>query len=204
MTTMTAPARSSPGRPPGTSVAVFCGARPGTPEAVAAAREIGELIGAGGHRLVYGGGGCGLMGELAWSASDNGAEILGVTPRFLFERERHVAAPPQTVHVTDSMAERKRVMLDEADAFIALAGGYGTLDEVLDVIGLTYLAVHRKPLVLLQADGEWDGLVDVLAALVGSGYADPLPSGLFAVTDTAEHAMKYALESVPEVPAVTP
>lgn len=201
MTTMTAPTRSSPGRPSGTSIAVFCGARSGSPEAVAAAREIGELIGAGGHRLVYGGGGCGLMGELAWSAWDGGAEILGVTPRFLHERERHVAAPPQTVRITDTMAERKRVMLDESDAFIALAGGYGTLDEVLDVIGLTYLAVHRKPLVLLQADGEWDGLVEVLESLVGSGYADPLPTGLFTVADTAEHAMKYALEPVP---AVTP
>ena len=197
MTTLTASTHASPRPPGGTSVAVFCGARPGTPAAARAAREIGELLGRGGHRLVYGGGGSGLMGELAWAACEHGADILGVIPEFLHERERSIAAPPQTVKITETMSERKAVMLDEADAFIALPGGYGTVDEILDVIALTYLYAHRKPLVLLQLDGEWDAFAGTLDGLVRDGYADPLPAGLFHITGDAAEALSIVERAVP-------
>lgn len=172
------------------SVAVFCGAQPGGEPAMTAASRVGELLGRGEHRLVYGGGGSGLMGAVAWSAWEHGAEILGVIPGFLQDRERDIAAPPQTLRVTDSMSQRKAVMLAEADAFVALPGGYGTLDEILDVIALTYLDVHHRPLVLLQGDDEWAGLVGVLEELVARRYAMPLPTELFQVTDDPVKAVE--------------
>jgi uncharacterized protein (TIGR00730 family) len=170
-------------------VAVFCGARPGEPTTRQVAREVGELLARSSYRLVYGGGGAGLMGEVAWAAHHHGADILGVVPRFLYERERHVAAPPQTLRVTRTMCERKDLMLAEADAFIALPGGFGTADEVFDVISLSYLRVHHKPLVLIQRDGEWVRLVELLDGIVGQGYADPLGDSLLRVVDSAAAAL---------------
>ncbi|MEV0644093.1 TIGR00730 family Rossman fold protein [Phytomonospora sp. NPDC050363] len=199
MTTLTASTHASPRRPTGTSVAVFCGARPGTPAAAAVARRVGELLGRGGHRLIYGGGGSGLMGELAWSAYEHGAGILGVLPGFLHEKERNIAAPPQTVRLTESMDERKAVMLAEADAFLALPGGYGTVDEILDVISLTYLEQHRKPMALVQVEGEWVGLAEVLDGLVRGGYADPLPGDLFQVMDDPVKAVELVTAPVATV-----
>jgi cytokinin riboside 5'-monophosphate phosphoribohydrolase len=172
------------------SVAVFCGARSATARAVSVTRELGHLVGEAGYRLVYGGGGRGLMGEVAWAAHRNGSPILGVVPDFLYKRERHIAAPPQEVRLTETLAERKGIMLAEADAFIALPGGYGTLDEILDVISAAYLGVHDRPLALLQPDGEWEALVALLNEVVRRGYASPVPPGLVSVVDTAAAALE--------------
>ena len=179
-----------PARQRNLSVGVFCGARTGPPEAVALARELGELLGRCGHRLVYGGGGSGLMGTVAWAAYEHGAEILGVIPQFLAERERSIAAPPQELRITDTMCERKDLIVAEADVFIALPGGYGTVDEVLDVLSLSYLQVHEKPLVLLQPGQEWKAFLDLLDTLVGCGYADPIGSRMLQVTDDAADALR--------------
>lgn len=172
------------------SVAVFCGASLASGDAVGITRELGQLVGQAGYRLVYGGGGRGLMGELAWSAHRHGATILGVVPEFLYERELHIAAPPQEVRLTGTMSERKNIMLAEADAFIALPGGYGTLDEVLEVISYTYLGAHDKPLVLVEPDGEWGGFVTLLGELCTRGYAQPIPAELISVVSTAEAALQ--------------
>lgn len=197
MTTVTVPSQAPARLPAARSVAVFCGARPGTPAAVRTAREVGELIGRDGHRLVYGGGGSGLMGELAWSAYRHGAPVLGVVPQFLFERERGIAAPPQAVEITGTMCERKDVMLASADAFIALPGGFGTVDEILDVIALTYLDAHRKPLVLVQPEGEWEEFLSLLAGIVRQGYADPLSTAALHVVDNAAAALAILADALP-------
>jgi cytokinin riboside 5'-monophosphate phosphoribohydrolase len=178
------------------SIAVFCGARTSGGTAVLLAERIGRLLGERGHRLVYGGGGSGLMGTVAWSAFKGGADILGVTPQDIREREAAIAAPPQDTHITETMSERKSIMMDAADAFIALPGGYGTVDEILDVISLSYLGMHRKPLCLLHADGEWNALRETLGMLVGLGYADPLPEDLFTVTEDATAAVAFCERQV--------
>ena len=121
----------------GLSVAVFCGARAGrTPRVMECAGEVGALLGARGHRLVYGAGGVGVMGAVARAAQRHGAPVTGVIPRFLRELERDDVAPEQELIVTDDMFERKQVMFARADAFLALPGGYGTLDEVIEAVSL--------------------------------------------------------------------
>jgi uncharacterized protein (TIGR00730 family) len=171
-------------------VAVFCGARPGDEAAGLAAVRLGTLIGEHGHRLVYGGGGSGLMGTVAWAAYQHGADLLGVVPRFLYERERHIVAPPQELVLTETMTARKERMLAEADAFIALPGGLGTVDEILDVLSLGCLGGHRKPMVLLSTDGEWHGLVQLIDGIIARGYASPLPAGLLHHATDAVRALR--------------
>ncbi|MER5625774.1 TIGR00730 family Rossman fold protein [Streptosporangium sp. NPDC002544] len=147
-------------------ICVFCGAgRSNSQIIVDMARATGRLIGQRGHRLIYGGGGSGLMGEVAWAASETGATIRGIIPRFLYERERAIAAPAQETHLTDSLHRRKEHMLRGADAFIALPGGYGTLDEILEVISATYLGMSEKPLVIVNAEGVWDGFISLVETL---------------------------------------
>jgi uncharacterized protein (TIGR00730 family) len=163
---------------------------------------VGELLGRGGHRLVYGGGGSGLMGQVAWSAYEHGAAILGVIPRFLQEQERALEAPPQTVRTTETMCERKDLMIAAADAFLALPGGFGTVDEILDVISLSYLKVHDKPLVLLQTNREWEHFEALLKGIVGHGYADPLAEAASRTVDNARAAFDVLTTALPVPGAV--
>jgi cytokinin riboside 5'-monophosphate phosphoribohydrolase len=175
------------------AICVFCGAKPGRRPAIsAAARQTGELIGRRGHQLVYGAGGSGLMGEVAWAARRNGATVTGYAPRFIYERELGIAAPQQTVHVTEDLFERKRRMIEHGDAFIALPGGYGTLDEILDVLSLTYLQVGDKPLILLNTENFWSGLVDLADSLYRSGFADQDSSVLFRTAGSPAEAIAMA------------
>ncbi|UXY24904.1 TIGR00730 family Rossman fold protein (plasmid) [Streptomyces cynarae] len=155
----------------GLSVAVFCGARPGhSPRVVECAEEVGALLGVRGHRLVYGAGGVGVMGAVARAAQRHGALVTGVIPRFLRELERDDVAPEQELLVTNDMFERKRVMLERADVFLALPGGYGTLDEVIEVVSLNYLGQRPRPLVLLDVDDFWAPLSRTLAAVQHRGF----------------------------------
>ncbi|MBS2532117.1 TIGR00730 family Rossman fold protein [Catenulispora sp. NF23] len=180
-------AGSAPGAARPLNVCVFCGARSGSREALDLARETGRLLGARGHRLVYGAGGSGLMGELAWAAFDAGAEITGVVPRFLYERERGLSAPPYEAVVTETMFERKQIMVDRSDAFLALPGGYGTLDEVMEIVSLKYLDACPKPLVLLDADDFWESFTATDRTLRRRGFVDAAADRGFEVSrDPAE------------------
>ncbi|MFI9271107.1 TIGR00730 family Rossman fold protein [Kitasatospora sp. NPDC052896] len=172
---------------------MFCGARSGERAGITeAAREVGRLIGERGHRLVYGGGGSGLMGEVAWAAAKSGAPITGYTPRFLYERELAIAAPDQELHLTDDMFERKRLMIEHADAFLALPGGYGTLDEVLDVLSLNCLGEQGKPLVLVDAEGFWGPIRAAVEKLRGLGFADHGEGVLFRTARGGAEALALA------------
>lgn len=155
------------------SVCVFCGSRDGRePRDITLAQELGSLIGNSGHGLVYGGGGTGLMGRVARAASGAGAHVTGVTPRFMAEREGGDEAPVDEWVLTEDLFDRKRRMLALADAFVALPGGYGTLDEVLEVVSLTGLGLLAKPVVLLGADHRfWDQLDRLVESLASSGFA---------------------------------
>ena len=161
------------------SVAVFCGSRFGTdPAHSASAAEMGSAIGARGWRLVYGGGEVGLMGVVARAALDAGGTVLGVIPQRLMEREvgKHDLTE---LRVTATMFERKADLIAEADAFVALAGGLGTLDEILDVLTLRQLGYHTKPLLLLDHAGYWRGFEAIVTQFVAAGFADASAAHLY-------------------------
>ncbi|NWF25738.1 TIGR00730 family Rossman fold protein [Streptomyces sp. PKU-EA00015] len=174
-------------------ICVFCGSRAGSSAAQArAARQVGRTVAERGHTLVYGGAGSGLMGEVAWAASHAGARIEGVMPRFLFGREAPGEAPPQDFTVTDTMHDRKREMLERSDAFVALAGGYGTLDEVLEVMSLTHLGRMNKPLVLVDVDGAWRQFARLVRDVRDRGFTDGQERDLFSIADDAPAAVETA------------
>ena len=154
------------------SVCVYCGSRDGIVPAFAdAADALGALIGAEGWRLVYGAGDVGLMGRVARSAQAAGADTFGVIPRHLLDWEVGKTDLTRFI-VTETMHERKKVMLMNADAVVVLPGGAGTLDEFFEVLTWRQLGLHEKPIVLLNVDGCWDPLEALLAAVVERGFAD--------------------------------
>ena len=153
------------------SVCVYCGARDGTlPAYAAAAEELGQQIAGRGWRLVYGAGDVGLMGRVATAAHRAGGETLGVIPSHLLAREvgrRDLT----TMIVTETMHERKKVMFMNANAVVALPGGAGTLDEVLEVLTWRQLGLHAKPILLVDTEGYWAPLVSLIDHVVGHGFA---------------------------------
>jgi uncharacterized protein (TIGR00730 family) len=172
------------------SVGLFCGARDGTSPAIAAlARQTGALLASRGHSLVYGGGGTGVMGTVAHAAFNGGAKITGVIPRFLYERERGDDPPEQDFVVTDDLFMRKREIFLRSDAILALPGGFGTLDEVLEAISLNYLGVITGPIVLLDADDYWASLTLALAEVVLRGYASSTDMPMYQVAHDPVSAM---------------
>jgi hypothetical protein len=142
-------------------ICVYCGSGPGSnPAFVAAARSFGAILAANGIGLVYGGGSVGLMGELANAVLDRGGEVLGIIPTFLENREH--SNMRGKVIVTRDMHERKQRMFDEADAFVALPGGVGTLEEVVEQMTWAQLGRHQKPILLANIQKFWDPLCALL------------------------------------------
>jgi uncharacterized protein (TIGR00730 family) len=152
------------------SLCVYCGSRPGRNEAyLEAAREVGRQIGRRGWQLVYGGGNVGLMGAVADSALAHGARVVGVIPRTLVEREvAHLALDEQLV--VDTMHQRKQAMAERADAFLALPGGIGTLEELYEVWTWRHLGYHDQPIGLLNVAGFYDGLLAFMRHTVTDGF----------------------------------
>jgi uncharacterized protein (TIGR00730 family) len=152
------------------SVCVYCGSGPGTdPAYVAAAREFGRLLAESGVGLVYGGGAIGLMGELAASVLQHGGRVVGIIPEFLVVRER-LLRDSQEVVVTRDMHERKRIMFERADAFVALPGGIGTLEELVEQLTWAQLGRHVKPILIANVAGFWDPLCALLDHMRRSGF----------------------------------
>lgn len=153
------------------SICVFCGSRSGKHASYEdAARDLGQAIGRQGHRLVYGAGDVGLMGAVARAAQTVGAETFGVIPEHLVKAE--VGKTDLTTYVvTPDMHERKKRMYEEADVIVVLPGGAGSLDEFFEVLTWRQLGLHEKPIYLLNIDGYWDKLVDLLEHIVDQGFA---------------------------------
>lgn len=148
------------------SLCVYCGSRPGAdPAHTEAARAVGHWIGGHGGQLVYGGGCNGLMGTVAQATLDAGGRVIGVIPKALVEKEwaNHSCTE---LHVVDTMHERKRLMAEHADAFIALPGGIGTFEEFFEVWTWRQLGYHDKPVGLLNLAGYYDGLLQFLRGTV--------------------------------------
>ncbi|HEV7228172.1 TIGR00730 family Rossman fold protein [Brevundimonas sp.] len=152
----------------GFSVCVFCGSSDrADPALTAGAAELGRMIAARGWRLVYGGGGVGLMGATARAAHEAGGRVVGIMPAFLRSRER-LFDEVETVVVT-SMHERKTLMYDASDAFIVAPGGVGTLEEAVEVLSWKRLDLHPKPVVFHSPDGFWDAFDALMRQNVASG-----------------------------------
>lgn len=163
------------------SVAVFCGSRHGhDPAHTVAARALGAGIAAAGWRLVYGGGGVGLMGEVADAAIGAGGEVIGVIPEFLTLVERPYPALAR-LEVVPSMHVRKTRMFDLADAFVVLSGGLGTLDEAVEIMTWKQLHLHAKPLILVDVAGWAQPLLALIEAMIAAGFIDPSGRALFRV-----------------------
>jgi len=146
------------------SVAVYCGSRMGdSPLFVQAARQVGELIARSGGRLVYGGGKVGLMGAVADAALAAGGPVLGVIPQALMDREVGHRGITE-LQVVNTMHERKLAMAEASDAFLALPGGIGTLEELYEMWSWQQLGYHDKPVALLNVDGFYDALLEFTRA----------------------------------------
>jgi uncharacterized protein (TIGR00730 family) len=156
----------------GWAVCVYCASGPRHPELLALAAKVGEAIADRGWTLVSGGGNVSAMGALAAGARAHGGRTVGVIPKALVHKEMADVEADELV-VTDTMRERKQVMEDRSDAFIALPGGIGTLEELFETWTAGYLGMHDKPVVLLDPDGHYDGLWAWLEGLVDKGYVRP-------------------------------
>ena len=167
------------------AVCVYCGSGVGARPAYATcARALGEATAGRGLRLVYGGARVGLMGLVADAALAAGGEVEGVIPRRLVDRE--LAHPGLTrLHVVDTMLERKKLMAELSDAFIALPGGIGTLDELFETMTWTQLGIHLKPSGLLDVEGYWSPLIAMLDRQVEEGFLRRPWQELLAVSDSA-------------------
>lgn len=153
------------------TVCVFCGSSPGRDgRFIDDAKAFGTLLGKEKVGLVFGGGGVGLMGAVARAASDAGAEVTGVIPTFLVNRERPEAAHSTRTLVTKDMHERKHKMFEMADAFVALPGGIGTLEELIEQLTWIQLGQHQKPLLILNTEGFWDPLLALLDNFRDMGF----------------------------------
>ncbi len=180
------------------SICVFCGSSDGASPAfrVAAAR-LGKLLATRGIRLVYGGGQVGLMGVLASAASAAGGEVIGVIPRALLVREaggENGAGCAANLRIVDSMHERKALMAELADGFIALPGGYGTLEELCEMITWSQLGIHEKPCGVLDVEGYFSPLIAQFDLAVGAGFVRPEHRRLI-LTERDPEALLALMES---------
>ncbi len=166
---------------PAFPLCVYCGSRPGANPAYAqVARSVGEWIGRHGGQLVYGGGHNGLMGLLADATLAAGGRVVGIIPKALVEREwAHKGC--SELHVVDTMHERKRMMAERADAFLALPGGIGTFEEFFEVWTWRQLGYHDKPVGLLNVDGYYDGLLGFMQTGVDQQFMGPWQMELIRV-----------------------
>jgi uncharacterized protein (TIGR00730 family) len=168
------------------SLCVYCGSRPGSEPAYRRAGEaVGTLIGRRGWQLVYGGGRAGLMGIVADAALAAGATVVGVIPSTLMERELGHRGLDE-LHVVETMHERKQMMAERSDAFVALPGGIGTFEELFEVWTWRQLGYHDKPVGLLNVEGYYDGLLDFLRKTEESGFVNAAQRELLQVDSDAD------------------
>ena len=173
-----------------TSVSVFCGSSSGGAESYRrSAWDLGRGLAANGIRIVYGGGGAGMMGAVADAALAAGGEVIGVIPTFLAERE-HGHKGLSEMHVVANMHDRKRLMFELSQATCALPGGLGTLDEVIELATWRQLGLHARATVVVSTDGYWDRLQALVEAVIQEGFAHPAARSLLTFVPSAEAAVQ--------------
>ncbi|MEY2683778.1 MAG: hypothetical protein RJA09_922 [Pseudomonadota bacterium] len=183
------------------SIAVYCGSRPGTdPSHLAHAQATGRWIGERGGQLVYGGGNNGLMGAVAQATLAAGGTVVGVIPRSLVERE-FANRNCTELHVVDTMHERKQLMAERADGFLALPGGIGTFEELFEVWTWRQLGYHGKPVGLLNAGGYYSGLLAFLASAVDAGFMTPWQMDLLQTGEQLDTLLPALVQAAGLAPA---
>jgi uncharacterized protein (TIGR00730 family) len=187
------------------SVCVFCGANPGDdPVLTTTAHELGTALAGAGHRLVFGGGRVGLMGTVADAALAAGGEVIGFIPQALKDREvAHVGLTELVV--TDSMHTRKQAMCDVSDGFIVLPGGFGTLDEVMEILTWNQIGIIRKPVAFLDLEvlgaPYYDSLFAFFDSAVAAGLIKPAHRAMAQRATTVADAIAVATSAAPESPS---
>jgi len=180
-------------------ICVYCGSGPGAdPAFVEAARAFGKILAENGIGLVFGGGSIGLMGELARATLDHGGEVVGIIPKFLVNRER--ALGRGEVVVTQDMHERKKLMFEHADAFVALPGGVGTLEELVEQMTWAQLGQHKKPILLANINGFWDPLCVLLDHMEAAHFIRPGLTVNYQVADRVEDILPKLLAAAAATP----
>ena len=170
------------------TVCVYCGSGPGTnPRFVEAAIALGKALAENDIRLVYGGGSLGLMGAVAKSTLDHGGKVTGIIPEFLATRER-LNSEISEVIITKTMHERKQIMFERSDAFVALPGGIGTLEELVEQMTWAQLGHHQRPIIIMDIGGFWTPLIELFQHMKSLGFIH------------SQHRFKYSVcEDVSDV-----
>ncbi len=177
-----------------TSLCVYCASSPGSNDAITETTvALGTLLAERGIRLVYGGGAVGLMGLIADTVLEGGGEVTGIMPTGLFPKEVGHTSVTELIEV-DSMHTRKRMMFERSDAFVALPGGFGTLEEVTEMLTWAQIGIHNKPIGFLNTDGYWDSLLSWFDRCEQDSLLKPENRGLYVEATNASE-MLAALEA---------
>lgn len=180
------------------SICVYCGSGPGeNPAYMHAATNLGRMMAEAGIGLVYGGGSIGLMGGVAKSVMANGGHVTGIIPEFLSTREIMLDKVSELI-VTEDMHERKRKMFEQSEAFVALPGGVGTLEEVVEMMTWAQLGRHKKPVLLANINGFWDPLIDLLAHMRTEAFIRPPYNVGYLVVEHVEDIVPRLTQAVAE------
>lgn len=177
------------------TLCIYCGSNMGSdPRFLETARLVGKILAEGKHTLVYGGGKVGLMGVVADEALAAGGKVIGIIPELFIQEEREIAHPGLTeLHVVDSMHERKHKMASLADGFLALPGGIGTLEEIIEAFTWTQIGIHPKPCALLNVNGFYNPLMTLLTDMVEKGFLHREQLSQLIVEEEPEMAIKHLL-----------
>lgn len=169
-----------------TSLCVYCGSSNGNdPSMMVEADRFGHMMARAGVRLVYGGGGVGLMGAVARAVLAGGGQVTGVIPQFLTEIEVQFNEVSELI-VTDSMHARKQLMFERAEAFVALPGGIGTVEETIEMLTWAQLGRHSQPIVIANLNGFWDPMIELLDHIIKAGFARSNIRRIYSVVDKVE------------------
>lgn len=169
-----------------TSLCVYCGSSTGTePVFMEAAERFGHLMAERNVELVYGGGGIGLMGAVARAVLAGGGRVTGIIPKFLTEIEVEFDEVSELI-VTDSMHARKQLMFERSQAFVALPGGVGTVEETIEMLTWAQLGRHSRPIVIANLNGFWDPMIELLDHIIKAGFARSNIRSIYSVVDRVE------------------
>lgn len=172
-------------------VCVFCGSSVGNNPAYAEkAKQLGQQLAFNNIGVVYGGGSVGIMNEVADGALSRGGQVHGVIPEHLNDRE-HAHSNLTALHITDTMHERKAMLAELSDAFMALPGGFGTFEELMEAITWTQLGLHQKTVIIYNIEGYYDTLINFIDQSVSDGFITPQNRQLLKVGHTAKECLEY-------------
>ena len=183
------------------NICVYCSASDGISEVYYTdAKKMGELLGQNQFNLVYGGSDFGLMGAVSKSAKENGVKVLGIMPEKIYKMINHEGGSCDEFILTDNMRDRKEEMDKHSDAVIALAGGFGTLDEVIEIIDLKIIGYNTKPIVFLNTNNYYNNLFRFFEQITEENFARKESRNLFYLAQTPEDAIEYIKNYVPNKP----